>query len=349
MQADQRFRLALRGARLIPGLVRASVSAACVFLVSLLAVPATAQDGQSVRRYKVPASGSVAPSAPVQVPPDPEGVAGILADVRRIVSAYESDGWFSDSNMYSEILPTMLQTVCRATQGARNGALKQLAARRPADPEQLYHRAGGELTDQVEQALTREREYQVLQRALSVADEECPFWVEPELAYPGRQTVRNQWAIHLEGGGLAQLRLADSKLALGGGGSGRLLLGRGLGDHWSLLGGLELGGGALLRSNSDGQFTINYIPAIPVVIRHRSQQWLYDLELAPVGLFQSHDTHISYGGRVGIMVGVSVLEAQGFLPWAGVAVLGEHLAPSGDRGAQQFIRAGLRLGFRWVP
>jgi hypothetical protein len=116
-----------------------------------------------------------------------------------------------------------------------------------------------------------------------------------------------------------------------------------------LIGGLEFGGGALIKESESGQFTINYLPAIPVLLRFRDVDWHYDVELAPVALFQADDTRLSYGGRLGFNVGVSVLRTRGVLPWAGVGIAVEHYVPSGGREAMQFLRGGLRVGLRWPP
>lgn len=273
----------------------------------------------------------------------------MLADVRRIVRAFEGAGWFHEETVLADIHPILMESVCRSSDAARAEALRVLDVLDSRDPKELFAAAGRKLTDEVEAALTAQREFVVLEHALQVTAEECPFWVVPELGFSGRQTARNKWALNLESGGLVQLRHDNGKWAAGGGGNGRLLGGRGFGDHWSLLGGGEFGGGALLRSSDTGQFTINYLPAIPVVLRYSHLDWLYDLELAPVALFQSHDTRLSYGGRLGVAVGVTVLRSRGFLPWAGVAVMGEHYVPSGGRESTQLLRAGVRVGVRWAP
>jgi hypothetical protein len=292
---------------------------------------------------------SAAPKVQAVAPQDTEGAAGLLADVRRIVRAFEREGWFHEETVARDIHPIVMESVCRASEGARVQALSVLDAIDIGDPRSLYERAGRELTSEVESALRAQREFLVLQHALAAIATECPFWVESEHGFTGRQTLRNKWALHLESGGLVQLRKEDAKWSAGGGGNSRLLGGRGIGDSWSLLGGAEFGGGALLRSSNSGQFTINYFPAIPVVLRYSQVDWLYDLELAPVALFQSHDTRLSYGGRLGVAIGVSVLRSRGFLPWAGVALMGEHYVPSGGRGSTQFLRGGVRVGIRWAP
>lgn len=280
------------------------------------------------------------------------GVAGaepLLADLRRIVRSFENDGWFWDEANFRELHPVLLESVCRVTVAARMNALAIVRAADTRDPEKVFAQQGYELTAAVKDALTKQREHRALSRAVLGAGKDCPFWVVPETQFAGRQTMRNKWALSVESGGLVQLRHEASRNSVGGGGNSRLLLGRGFGDRFSFLTGIEFGGGALLQSSSKGQFTINYFPAIPLVFRLRDLDWLYDLELAPAGLFQSDDTTLSYGARVGVTVGVSVLRTRSFLPWAGVALVGEHYFPGGGRESAQFLRGGLRVGIRWLP
>jgi hypothetical protein len=118
----------------------------------------------------------------------------------------------------------------------------------------------------------------------------------------------------------------------------------------TVLGGLEFGGGAMVRpQTSASEFVINYLPAIPVVLRFHSVAWHYEVETAAVGLLQADNTRPSYGVRVGTGVGFSTLRVQSILPWAGFVVAAEHYFRGGGRPRQQFVRAGLRVGFLWDP
>lgn len=96
-------------------------------------------------------------------------------------------------------------------------------------------------------------------------------------------------------------------------------------------------------------FVINYFPALPVLVRVRGVAWQLDAELAPVGWFQASDTRLSLGGRAGLAVGYAALRTQGVLPWAGVHLAVEHYPETTARGAAQFLRGGLRVGFQWDP
>src|SRR5690606_22124788 len=177
---------------------------------------------------------------------------------------------------------------CRTPLAAREQALRVLADAADVDPQQLYARTL-ELTAEVEAALTARRSWVALKRTLARGDE-CPFFVDVDPQFAGRQTERNKWTIHREGGGVAEgLRVGD-RYILGGGGTGRLLLGRGFEDSFSLLVGGEVGGGAELNRPSDSeQFTLKYTAAAPIVARFHDVAWLYDVEVAPVALLEADD------------------------------------------------------------
>lgn len=106
----------------------------------------------------------------------------------------------------------------------------------------------------------------------------------------------------------------------------------------------------MLKPNTNAsQFVINYFPAIPVVFRTRHLTWHYDLELAPVALFQADNTRLSYGGRVAGSFAFTALRRRNVLPWAGLCVAYEHYFEGGGRGPTHFLRGGLRIGLPWDP
>lgn len=285
---------------------------------------------------------------PQPQPPPESGAAGLLLDVRRAVDAYQQDGWFADEEALSELARLLLPSVCRTLPTQRAAALGYFRGQLPPTPAaELFGRAGRR-TAAVDAALTAERHYQALERGLRRADE-CPFWVVPEKGFSGRQTVRDQWVWHAEGGGRVDVTRRGGRLFLGAGGAGRLLFGRGFGNHFSLLGGLEAGGGADLRRSDTDQFTINYIFGAPLVLRRRELNWLYDLELAPMAQFEPDDLRVSWGARLGAGAGVAVLRTRDFLPWAGFALALEHYFEGAGRPARQALRGGIRVGIRWLP
>ncbi len=276
----------------------------------------------------------------------------LVADVYRIVSAEESLGWVVDHIELEDMYPTLLRSVCRSPAPARALALERLQAeaRELGDPRALYAAAGNELDGAAKDALSAERRLRALERALLGAERDCPFWIEIEPGFEGMQTDRNRFTLNVESGGVAILRQTQGDWTLGGGGFGRVLPAYGFGGIFTLLGGAELGGAALLKPGEETTgVTIHYFPALPLIVRIRDVAWHYDVETAAVALFQGDDTNVSYGARVAATVGLSALYTSGFIPWAGVSIAYEYYLESGGRPDAHFIRGGFRAGVSWDP
>lgn len=295
------------------------------------------------------ASLTTASLSATELSPDSEA---LLADVSRIVGSQEGSGWFVDGDALREIHPTIMESFCRATPAARAQAIAAQRATLASlgDPRTLFEQSGREVTDAVDEARRAERELRALEQAEASAARDCPFWIDPDPEFRGRQSDADRFTLSLETGGLVQLRRTENTWTFGGGGYGRLLPGYGFGGDFTLLVGPEFGGGAMLRPNtSPTEFVINYFPAIPVVLRFHDGGWHYDAEVGAVGLFQADDSNLSYGTRVGGAIGIKALRTRGVLPWAGLAIAYEHYFESGGRAHANFLRGGLRVGLMWDP
>lgn len=281
---------------------------------------------------------------------DVAGARALMSDVARIVAAQEAEDWFSNSQALRTIEEQVLASICRATPEARAWALAGFARGRDelGDAEAKY-RSSGELSSEVEDALTAERRLLVMKHALGRVAE-CPFWIRPEAGFEGLQSDRRRVTLSVESGGNVQFRQTEGRWTFGGGGLGRFLIGYGLDGRYSLLAGAEFGGGAMLRPGTNAsQFVINYFPAVPLVFRTRLLTFQYDVEIAPVALFQADNTDLSWGARVGGCFAFTALRRRNVLPWAGIAFGYEHYFAGGDREATHFFRGGLRLGLPWDP
>lgn len=274
----------------------------------------------------------------------------LLRDLERIVDGAESSGWFGDEEALYELRDDVLGSVCRTPAKAREAALRRLLeeSARAGDARALYEARGRKVDADVEHARFLEREIFLLRHAIERAPASCPFWVTPEPGFRGRQSDRDRFTLHLESGGNAQLRITEGSATIGAGGLGRVLFGYGFCGDTTLLAGLEFGGGAMLKPGVEPtEFVVNYFPAIPVVLRLRNVAWHYDVEVAPVALFQADDGDFSFGFRTGFGLGLSGLRTRNLLPWAG-AVLGyEHYFASGGRPPAHFLRGGVRVGVAW--
>lgn len=280
---------------------------------------------------------------------DDEGARALLSDLARVVAAEEADDWFTDREALRVVEEHLLPSVCRATPEARQSALAalRLRHRQLGDAKALFAQQGN--SPAMRRALTAERQLTSLERALARQDE-CPFWIAAEPGFQGLQSDRKRLTLSVESGGDVQFRHQNRHVTFGAGGAGRLLLGWGFDGRYSLLAGPELGGSALLRPNSNAsEFVINYFPAIPFVLRSRQLTWHYDIEAAPVALFEADNTRLSFGARIGGAFAFTALRRRNVLPWAGLAVSYEYYFDGGGRGPIHFFRGGLRIGLPWDP
>jgi hypothetical protein len=291
-------------------------------------------------------------SAQVPGPGTSDSAKNLLIDVERIVTSTEGSGWFLDEDAFRGIYSTLLESVCRASESARREALDRAeeSARAAGEPHRVFEREGSRVTPAVSRSLSAHRQWTALERAVTGAEKDCPFWVRAGPEFSSRQTDGRRWTFAVETGGNIQLRQTAGRWTFGGGGLGRVLPSYGLTPHVSLLFGLEFGGGAMLRPGGPTtEFVINYFPAIPFVIRIRDVNWHYDLEAGPVALFQADNTQLSYGARLGATIGVYALRTRNLIPWAGLATTYEYYFPGGDRPHAYFLRGGLRVGLLWDP
>jgi hypothetical protein len=299
-----------------------------------------------VRGLVAVAAGMIAASGARAVRAAEEPAAAALrSDLERIVEIQQAGGWRIDRYEIEEMMPSALMTVCKVPRATRASVLagydRAIALRGgPIDEAWAKTRSFAA----IEPLLFLSRVRALLAEANVRAETECPVWVEPDPGFLGYQSDLGRFTANVETGGLLQIRRSEGRWTYGGGGVIRVLLGRGF-DRLSILAGGEFAGGAMLRGGG-GDFVINYFPALPVVVRFHDRTWHYDLEVAPVALFQADDGRFSWGARIGVGGGIQAKRTRGLLPWAGIAFAYETYA-SGARPSMQFLRGGLRVGIVW--
>lgn len=280
---------------------------------------------------------------------DPDGADGLRADLERIITTEEATGWFLDRTHYDSMHASVLQSTCRATPGARELLGDRLASERAVagDARALFEASGKKMTPAVERALHLERLHTALLRAMA---DTCPFWIQIEKGYQGRQTDRNRISLNAETGGLLSFRYSADRFTAGFGPSIRVLAGLGF-DHVTIMAGPELSGAAMLRDDDTGSsdFIVNYFPALPVVVRIRYVNWIYSVETGVVSLFQGGEPGINLGLRAGFGVGFMALRNRFFTPWAGISAYQEHYFSNEYRPAAEYFRGGLRVGIIYDP
>jgi hypothetical protein len=276
---------------------------------------------------------------------DPASIRSLRSDLERLVEVQQSGSWRIDRYEIEDMMPHALLSVCRSTPAARVDLLGVLEARikELGGPVEAAYAKNKDLSS-LKTLLFVSRVRDLLAEAIKRAPTECPFQLEPQEHFRGVQGDDERFSLNIETGGLVQLRRSESRWTYGGGGLGRLLLSRGFGGY-SLMAGPELAGGAMLQPGAES-FVINYFPAIPLVLRIYDVSWHWDLETAALSWFQADDTHVSFGVRAGLSVGVQSRRARGVIPWAGLTFAYEHYF-AGPRPAAEFLRGGLRVGLVW--
>jgi hypothetical protein len=281
---------------------------------------------------------------------DAAGARSLLDDVARVVAAEEMDDWFADREALAAIGEHLLPSVCNASVAARDSALATLRVRHASlgDARRLFT-LQGELSSEVVAARTAERQLLALEHTLD-RQTECPFWIRPRYGFRGLQSDRGRLTLSIESGGDVRIRRTRSQWTFGGGGGGRVLAGWGFDGRHTLLSGVELIGGALVRPGSNAsELVFNYFPAAPLIFRARRLTWHFDVETALVSLFEADNTRLSWGARLGGAFAFTALRRRNVLPWAGIAIAYEHYFEGGGRAPIHFVRGGLRIGLPWDP
>lgn len=283
-------------------------------------------------------------------------VASLLFDVRKVVEVQVSTGWKIDRYEYEKMMPDALLSVCRTTDETRSFA-QAAAARevtRLGGPLKDALERNGNRIDDLKDLLFATRVEHVLGEAVRRAPEECPLWVKPQRDFRSVQAGVDRFFLAAEGGGQGLLQYAvdhapgTTGFTLGGGGGGRVLLGRGFGQAWSVRVGPEMSGTALVqRDGSTTSLPLQFQWALPVVVRYTDVSWHYNAEVAPLAMWAENDTKLRYGFRFGLMIGISALQVRSFIPWAGVGGAIEAFPDTDGRTVLVNLKGGLRAGVDW--
>lgn len=316
--------------------------------------------GASAARADEPAGTTRSTAVAATATPDDEelktAVQSLLFDVRKVVEIQASSGWKIDRYEYEKMMPDALLSVCRTTDEVRSFALAELAreiATLGGPLEDALKKVDNDISE-VKPLLFATRVRHTLAEAVRRAPSECPIWVTPKTSFRSIQTGVDRFTLTAEGGGSGFLQYATRHQAgttgftVGGGGGGRLLLGRGFNHVWSVRTGAELNVHALVqRDQAVTTLPLQFLGAIPIVIRYTDVSWHYNFEVAPLGLATEQDTAIQYGFRVGAMIGISTLQVRSFIPWAGVGAYVEVFPGVDGRTTLLNLKGGVRAGVDW--
>lgn len=283
--------------------------------------------------------------------------ANLLLDLRKIVELQESTGWKIDRYEFEAMMPNALMSVCRTSERVRAAARAEASAElaRRGGPIEVAIAARGGSVDGLEPLFSAARVEGLLARASERAPSECPAWVPAGDTFDALQSPVDRWMIVAEGGGQGTVQFeldrpdGTSGATLGGGGGGRLLVGRAFGDVWSLRFGPDASAKALVkRAGETTTFPLQFQIGVPIVLRRTTTSWFSSVEAAPLALVIEDDPRLRFGVRGGVMIGRSALRVRSLVPWAGIGVEVEAFPSPDDRPTLLNLKGGLRAGIDWL-
>lgn len=280
-------------------------------------------------------------------PKDPTERA-LFRDLERQVTVAAATGWGVDRIETDKLLGSALDSVCRVDVLGRRGLHEWLDAEisRRGGPVDEAWRMRGKKLSRVSDLLVLHRVRALLVSA-DAASVDCPFWLEPENPFTGRQISGGTWTLSFGGGGTASaIRQGDTQ-DIRAGGAGRLVLGRVFDDGDAVYVGVELGGSAQVPKNAMGERTSVVIGAdivTPIVFRHTLTNTYVEFEAGWFGHTTESDWgKLDNGVHVGFAFGGRALRQRFLFPGAALAVAWERLFLDGDD--LTIIKVGARVAF----
>lgn len=274
--------------------------------------------------------------------------AALFRDLERIVSVNAATGWGIDRIEIENILKGTLESVCRTEPEARkqlrswiDGELTRLGG-----PVEVAYRERGKKLKKVEDLLLMTRISKTLARAEEVANE-CPFWMEPQEPFRGRQISDGRFLLTFGGGGKGIVVQQGDRQDVSAGGAGRLLFGRTLLGGNAIYAGLEVGASAAFPKDAMGERSSLVIGAdivAPLVYRYTLTNAYFEMEAGWLGHTTETDWgDFDHGVHVGFAFGARALRARFLFPGAALGISYERLFLDGDD--IRSIKVGARVAF----
>jgi hypothetical protein len=286
-------------------------------------------------------------------PLPPEAPTALLyRDLERLVTLTETAGWGIDRLELDAMLPEVLDSVCRVERAHRAALLGWIDVEiaRAGGPVEDVWRARGKELSRVKPLLTMTRVRAALDRGMSAAEADCPFWLEPDGNFAGRQVSDRRWQLGIAGGGKAIGVRQGGRDDINFGGGGRIVIGRVLDMRSALYTGLELGGSASFPKDPGGErssLVIGMDLVAPLIYRHTFVNTYVEAEAGWLGTSTEDDlTDLTHGMHLGAAVGARAARAGWFFPGAALGASWERTFPREDEGrARTTIKVGLRVAF----
>jgi hypothetical protein len=282
------------------------------------------------------------------LPPD-RPTANLYRDLERLVTVAGTAGWGVDRLEVEGLLAASLDSVCRVDPLRRRELLAWIDVQieKNGGPVDDAWRRRGKRLGRVKTLLTLTRIRLVLAHADQHADADCPFWLEPDEGFAGRQISDDRWTLSGGGGGKAMSVAQGDQVDLNFGGAGRLLIGRTFGSH-ALYTGLEAGASASFPKDETGMrvgLVLGVDVVLPLVYRRTFVNSYVELEGGLLGHATEEDpSTVDKGMHVGAAFGGRATRTRFFFPGAAFGVSYERTFPEDDE-ALHVIKVGLRVAF----
>lgn len=270
----------------------------------------------------------------------------LYRDLERQVTVTAATGWGIDRIEIEGMLESALDSVCRVDPLARRSLLAWLAdaIARHGGPVDAAWRERGKDLDEVRDLLVLTRVKLLLERAEQAAHE-CPFWIEVETPFRGRQISDDRFQLSFGGGGKGIVVRQGDQVDLSAGGAGRVLVGRAFSDGHALFVGIEGGASASFPKNETGERTALVIGVdlvAPLVYRRTLTNAYFELEGGWLGRSTEDDWNaIDHGVHVGFAFGARALRTRFLFPGAALGVSYERTF--GDDAT--LLKVGARVAF----
>jgi len=276
-------------------------------------------------------------------------------DLSKIVATRSRAGWEVDAKEVEEGATKALSAVCQTTEVTRADLLAWLdrAIAEAGGPVEEAYVLRGKKKRKVRELLELTRMRMVLARAMERAATDCPFWLEPDERFAGVHGDANRFVLMFESNGsVFFLPAPDGTTTFGGGGSGRLLAGWGLGQYLTLILGAELGGAGTFPADATGMGERNLVPrffgVIPLIARFHYYTFSFDLELGAGWQLSEADFVPRPGFRAAFAIGATVLRVAGIRPYGTVGLVVERYRTV--TGENDLYFGGIyRVGFNLDP
>lgn len=284
-------------------------------------------------------------------PKDPTERA-LFRDLEREVTVADATGWGIDRLEIEANLERALDSVCRVDELGRRSLHAWLDAEIELEggPVEKAYRERGHSLSKVGNLLTLTRVRMLLARAEETSVD-CPFWLEPENPFTGRQISEHRWEVTFGGGGTASAIKQGNERDISAGGAGRLLIGRMFSGGDGIYIGAEAGGSAEFpKDKTTGQRSNLQLGAdlIPMIVYRWTTTTNTYAEVE--GGWLGHTTERDWGAidngmHVGMSFGGRALRQRFLFPGAALTFAYERLFLDGDDLIT--IKIGARAAFDW--